>query len=188
MRIIAGEYKGRSLKTTTGPGLRPAMSKVREALFSMLEARGLIWESTRVLDLFAGTGSLGFEALSRGAQQVTFVEMASYAARTIAANASMLGVDSHRYSVSQQDVAQFLVKGKPSPYTLIFIDPPYKLNSLNRTIHQLIKYSWLTETTIINAEVEARLKIQPENIHEDIELTDDRAYGQTRVLLWKMKA
>lgn len=188
MRIIAGEYKGRSLKTTTGPGLRPAMAKVREALFSMLEARGVVWEESTVLDLFAGTGSLGFEALSRGASRVTFVEMAPYAAKTIAANAAMLGVDQHRYGVIQQDVSQFLIKNRPASFSLVFIDPPYKLNTLTKTVHQLIKYNWLAPQAIVNAEVEARLKIQPDTLHENLELTDDRAYGQTRVLLWTVKA
>ena len=188
MRIIAGEYKGRSLKTTTGPGLRPAMAKVREALFSMLEARGVIWRQTHVLDLYAGTGSLGFEALSRGASHVTFIEKAPYAAKTIEANAALLGVEEHRLNVSQQDVSQFLIKGKSRPYSLVFIDPPYQLNTLAKTVHQLLKYNWLAENAIINAEVEARLKIQPETLHEELELLDDRAYGQTRVVLWTMKA
>ncbi len=188
MKIISGEYKGRSLKTTTGPGLRPAMAKVREALFSMLEARGVIWAQTNVLDLYAGTGSLGFEALSRGASQVTFVEKAPYAAKTIMANADLLGVEGHRVNVVQQDVAQFLIKGKARPYSLVFIDPPYQLNTLTKTVHQLIKYNWLAENAIVNAEVEARLKIQPETLHEQLELLDDRAYGQTRVVLWTAKA
>ncbi len=70
MKIIAGALKGRTLKTLTGPaGYRPAMGKVRESLFSLLEARGVIWAESIVLDLFAGSGSLAFEAVSRGAKK-----------------------------------------------------------------------------------------------------------------------
>lgn len=70
MRIIAGALGGRNLKTVEGPGYRPATAKVREAIFSMLSSRGVVWSGLRVLDLFAGSGSLSFEALSRGAQEV----------------------------------------------------------------------------------------------------------------------
>ena len=74
MRIIAGALGGRNLKTVEGPGYRPATAKVREAIFSMLSSRGVVWSGLRVLDLFAGSGSLSFEALSRGAQEVCLVE------------------------------------------------------------------------------------------------------------------
>ena len=67
MRIIAGEYRGRHIRTGEGPGYRPATGKVRESLFSMLESQGVDWGGTRVADIFAGSGSLGMEALSRGA-------------------------------------------------------------------------------------------------------------------------
>lgn len=71
MKIIAGALKGRTLKTVTGPGYRPAMGKVRESLFSLLEARGVVWAESIILDLFAGSGSLAFEAISRGAKRPT---------------------------------------------------------------------------------------------------------------------
>ena len=74
MRIISGSCRGRVLQTVTGPGYRPAMGKVRESLFSMLEARGVVWGAVRFLDVFAGSGSLGFEALSRGAVFADFIE------------------------------------------------------------------------------------------------------------------
>lgn len=115
MRIIAGQYKGRSLKTTTGPGFRPAMGKVREALFSMLEARGVDWPEARVLDLFAGSGSLGFEALSRGAAKVGFVEAASYAVKVIEANAGLLDVERERIAVWREDALKLLSRRPEAP-------------------------------------------------------------------------
>ena len=187
MRIIAGSYKGRSLKTTTGPGFRPAMGKVREALFSMLEARGVDWPGARVLDLFAGSGSLGFEALSRGAEAACFVESAPYAAKVIAANADMLGVEPGRVSVIQQDALKALARPPAARFQVVFIDPPYQLNVLGAALNALVKYRWVSAGGVINAEVEARLPFDPETAHPDLELLADRAYGQTRVILWRVQ-
>ena len=86
MRIISGRLGGRTLKTVEGEGYRPAMSKTREALFSMLAARGLVWSTARVLDLFAGSGSLAFEAISRGAPHALLVENSVQAMRCLQAN------------------------------------------------------------------------------------------------------
>jgi len=186
MRIIAGAHKGRTLKTTTGPGFRPAMGKVREALFSMLEARGINWPQVRVLDLFAGSGSLGFEALSRGAAQVCFVESAPYAAKVIAANADLLGVAPDRVSLRREEAAKVLSRKVEQPYDLVFIDPPYNLDVLKSTVSALIKNAWVLSGAVINAEVEARRSFDPAALHPDLELLADRAYGQTRVILWTM--
>ena len=188
MRIIAGSYKGRVLKTTTGPGFRPAMGKVREALFSMLEARGVDWRDARVLDLFAGSGSLGFEALSRGAGQVCFVESASYAAKVIAANARLLGVEPGRVVIRQEDAAKALARRPEAPYSVVFIDPPYRLDLLAAMLSSLVKHGWAGQEAIINAEVESKLPFDPETAHPSLELLADRTYGQTRVILWNMNA
>jgi len=186
MRIIAGAYKGRTLKTTTGPGFRPAMGKVREALFSMLEARGVNWPVAQVLDLFAGSGSLGFEALSRGAAQVCFVESAPYAAKIIAANAELLGVEPDRVSLRREEAAKVLARRAENAYDVVFIDPPYNLDVLRSTLSALIRQGWALPGAIINAEVEAKQPFDPEHAHPDLELLADRAYGQTRVILWNM--
>ena len=184
MRIIAGAYKGRNLKTTTGPGLRPAMGKVREALFSMLEARGVRWPEARVLDLFAGGGSLGFEALSRGAAHVTFVESAPYAAKVIEKNAELLGVEVERCVLRQEEAGKTLARRPALPFSVVFIDPPYEMNVLGHTIHQLLKNRWVAPSGIINAEVEARRPFAAEDAHPGLTLIGDHAYGQTRVILW----
>lgn len=186
MKIISGMYRGRTLKTTTGPGFRPAMGKVREALFSMLEARGVDWQQARILDLFAGSGSLGFEALSRGAQEVCFVEAAPYAAKVIAANAELLGVPAGRVDIRQGEAASTLSRRPREPYSVIFIDPPYKMDVLGHTLDKAINNGWIVEGGIINAEVEAKLPFDPEKAHKRLELVADRSYGQTRVILWTL--
>ena len=101
MRIISGRLGGRNLKTVEGEGYRPAMGKTREALFSMLAARGIDWYSARVLDLFAGSGSLAFEAISRGAEHALLVEMAPQAVRCLKANIAAL----KQYLDSAQPIA-----------------------------------------------------------------------------------
>lgn len=186
MRIISGAYRGRSLKTTTGPGFRPAMGKVKEALFSMLEARGADWPEAEVLDLFAGSGSLGFEALSRGARRVCFVESAPYAAKVIAANAEILGVEKNRISVEQEDASKLLARRPPQSFNVTFIDPPYEMQILENILKSLLKNEWAVTGGLINAEVEARQRIEPGTIHPSLELLADRAYGQTRVLVWSV--
>lgn len=184
MRIIAGELRGRNLKTTAGPGYRPAMGKVRQALFSMLEARGIIWPDTRVLDLFAGSGSLGFEALSRGAAYVEFVEASAKAAALIEANAQTFAIDPERYRVRKDEVRPVLAKRCPAPFTVVFIDPPYGKDLLKPSVVSLLRGDWLAEGGILNAEVEDRLVFDPETLNPELTCIADRAYGQTRVVLW----
>ena len=187
MRIIAGDYKRRVLKTTTGPGFRPAMGIVREALFSMLEARGVVWQTTRGLDLFAGSGSLGFEALSRGATHMAFVENGVKPAAIIRENAVLLGIEDARFTLHQNEVGKVLGKRPALPVSLVFIDPPYRMDVLARTLRALLKNGWVEDGAIINAEIEARTPFSPEKAHENLIPLDDRAYGQTRVLLWQVK-
>ena len=124
MRIIAGKYKGRILKTGFGPGYRPATGKVRESLFSMLESLGLAWRETNVLDVFAGSGSLGFEALSRGCVRVVFVEKSASACRVLRENICRLGVRG-KCSINQKDALAFLAAPGSVPFGLVFADPPY---------------------------------------------------------------
>jgi 16S rRNA (guanine966-N2)-methyltransferase len=186
MRIIAGTCKGRSLKTTTGPGFRPAMGKVREALFSMLEARGVDWPAVGVIDLFAGSGSLGFEAMSRGAAHVTFVESAPYAAKVIAANAEHLGFGPDRFDIRPDAVAKVLAARSGRIYDVAFIDPPYELRVLGPVLRALVNNGWLAPGALVNAEVETRAPFSPEGAHPELSLEADRAYGQTRVILWRL--
>ena len=187
MRIIAGEYRGRNLKTTTGPGYRPAMGKVRGALFSMLESRGISWSGARVLDLFAGSGSLGFEALSRGAAQVSFVEALPRAAALIRENAGKLGVAPERYQVLTEEVGKVLGKRPHAPFDVIFIDPPYGKNLMSPAIKAILRQGWLAENGILNAEVEGGLKFDPNKEYPGLAVVADRRYGQTRLVLWSIQ-
>jgi len=182
MQIISGKYKRRQIKTIEGPGYRPAMAKVKESLFSLLFSRGIDWENTSVLDLFAGSGSLGFEALSRGAKSVLFVEKDKRASICLQKNVESLGVQGES-SIITDDVLKYVAKFPRQTFSLVFIDPPYAENFLARTLGHLLRKNWLEPGAFVIAEVEKHLKIDTASYPElDLEL--DRKYGQTRIIVW----
>jgi 16S rRNA (guanine(966)-N(2))-methyltransferase RsmD len=122
IRIIAGEFKGRRLVVPAGRRLRPTAERVREALFSILGSR---LAGARVLDAYAGTGALGFEALSRGAGEVVFVESDRAAARLLRDNAERLGVASRSAVREVEAVAWLEGSAGGAEFALILADPPY---------------------------------------------------------------
>jgi 16S rRNA (guanine966-N2)-methyltransferase len=128
MRIIAGRFRGRALQTPEGHLTRPSTARTRESLFSLVDAR-LYLDGAEVLDLFAGTGALGLEAISRGAALVTFVEFDPEVLAVCRANAEMLGVAEHCLFV-QGDAVSFLRRYGGPPFDLIMADPPYQLEAL----------------------------------------------------------
>jgi 16S rRNA (guanine966-N2)-methyltransferase len=121
VRVIAGEFGGRRLTAPSGSDTRPTSDRVREALFSILGPL----DGARVLDLFAGSGALGLEALSRGAASAAFVERAPAALRALKANLEALGVDAR---VHARDVRSYLrdARAAGDTYDLLFLDPPYR--------------------------------------------------------------
>lgn len=123
MRVIAGTYRGRRLRAPRGRATRPTSDRVREAVFSIIGPL----EGAAVLDLFAGTGALGIEALSRGAQSVVFVEREPAALRALRANLRSLGVDADRAQVRAVDALAALgsAAARGEAYDLVLIDPPY---------------------------------------------------------------
>jgi len=181
LRIIAGSCRGRTLKTVSGPGYRPAMSKVRESLFSMLESRGVVWSGgIRVLDLFAGSGSLGFEALSRGAELAVFVETGQTAAACLSANARLLGLED-RCRILTEDARRVSARRPPDPFDVIFVDPPYGQDLLGPVMRNLLRLDWLATGGFLAAEVEKGLPLPPA---PGLEMDTERRYGQTRIVLW----
>jgi 16S rRNA (guanine966-N2)-methyltransferase len=186
MRIIAGKYKGRKIKTCFGPGYRPATGRVRESLFSMLEARGMFWPEAAVLDVFAGSGSLGLESLSRGARKVVFWEKNARAANSIRANLRLFDIPETRAEVLCTDVFKILVRDAESSFDLVFIDPPYGKDMLVPALQGLIAHGWINEHALIVAEVENRLELG-HLFRENLTLLKDKFFGQTRIYIWEKK-
>ena len=183
MRIISGSFGGRALRTAEGPGYRPATAKVRGAVFSMLESRGVVWGGVSVLDLFAGSGSLGFEAASRGAPTVCFVEKAPPALEALRRSAEGFDLAPPRCRIVAEDVARFLRARPEKPFDVVFIDPPYGENRLAPTVKALLKGGWAAAEGFVLAEVEHRLRVDIAD--PALNLLLDRTYGQTRILLWQ---
>ena len=128
MRIIAGQLRGRELRAPPGLLTRPSTDRVREALFNLVTHRVAL-QGARVLDTFAGTGALGLEAISRGAQHVVFVELNRRTLQSARMNAMRLGV-ADQCVFLRQDAVRFLERGGEVRYRVIFADPPYELPNL----------------------------------------------------------
>jgi 16S rRNA (guanine966-N2)-methyltransferase len=139
MRIIAGEWRGRPLAAPPGRSTRPTADRVRETLFSMLASRLGAFDELRVADLFAGSGALGFEALSRGAASATFVENDREAVAAIKANAAALGA-AERVTVLGGSA---LSLPRSQPFELIFADPPYDPGAGTRAVEAVTTADWL---------------------------------------------
>ena len=131
VRIIAGEWRGRLIAFPAAPGLRPTPDRVRETLFNWL---GQDLTGKRCLDLFAGSGALGFEALSRGAREVVFVERSAPIRRAIAANTERLGA--RRMRLIAGDALEFAAT-TPERFDIVFVDPPYGSGLAEAALRQL---------------------------------------------------
>ena len=126
MRIIAGEFRGRILKGPTGGRTRPTSDRLRETLFNILAPR--IGDDTRVLDLCAGTGAIGIEALSRGAEFVTFVDKSRRACALIEENLDLLDIDESKTEVLALPAENFSSRKHDAGWDIVFYDPPYDTN------------------------------------------------------------
>jgi 16S rRNA (guanine966-N2)-methyltransferase len=182
VRIVAGVAGGRRLAVPPS-GTRPTSDRVREAVFSTLQARRDL-EGARVLDLYAGSGALGLEALSRGAAHVRFVESDRRAAAVVRRNVEALGLggpDGNAVQVTAADVAVVLRSGADQPYDVVLADPPYALSdgALGAVLSALIKGGWLAPAALIIVErsVRASPPAWPEGVFELM----NRRYGDTTV-------
>jgi 16S rRNA (guanine966-N2)-methyltransferase len=173
MRVIAGRYRGRTLKAPPGSSTRPTSDRVREALFSILGARAV---DARVLDLFAGSGALGIEALSRGASEATFVDDAVPAVQAIRANLKTLRAWG---DVRKADALKFLA-AEPGSYDLVFLDPPYReAERLAGKLSEALP-GVLAEEALVVAESDRRAPLALQ-----LPLRDERRYGDTLLRLYE---
>ena len=123
MRVIAGAYKGRNLKSPPSMNVRPTSDRLRETLFNVIAPR---IEDARFLDLCAGSGAVGIEALSRGASYVTFVDRSRRSCTLIESNIELCRIGEDQQAIYCSDVYEFLRQTRAEPWNIIFFDPPYK--------------------------------------------------------------
>ncbi|ENG4183978.1 16S rRNA (guanine(966)-N(2))-methyltransferase [Providencia alcalifaciens] len=149
IRIIGGKWRGRKLPVRDSEGLRPTTDRIKETLFNWLMP---VIRDARCLDCFAGSGALGFEALSRFAQTVTFIELDKQNAQLLAENKTRLRADNA--SVVNNNTLNILNQSG-APFDVVFIDPPFRKGLLNETIQLLEKNQWLAEESWVYIESEA---------------------------------
>jgi 16S rRNA (guanine966-N2)-methyltransferase len=187
MRVIAGKYRGRPLRSLRGAEIRPTSDRLRETLFNVLTAgnptalEGTVW-----LDLFAGTGAVGIEALSRGAKQVYFVESALPAAKLIEQNAQSLGI-AEGYSVVRDDLlgAIWRLQRERVAADVVFLDPPYRMKQVYKeTLTALADSSLVWAMSLVIAEHEK--KFDPEEEFGSLRRVRKLTQGNTALSFYRI--
>lgn len=179
MRIIAGQWRGRKITAPPGEGTRPTADRTRETLFSMLVSRLGTFEGLRVADLFAGSGALGLEALSRGAAHCLFAEQDAVALRAIRANIDHLGAR------DQCDVRASSVLTLPiarEPLDLILLDPPYGSGAGAVALERLNRLGWIGPATWVSLETGAK----EDAAVRSLEVMAERKVGKARITLLRL--
>ena len=176
MRIIAGEWRGRRLVAPAGIATRPTADRARETLFSMLASRLGSFAGLRVADLFAGSGALGLEALSRGAAHATFVEIDRNAVKAIEANVAALGA---RDRTSLRAISAAALPAS-EPFDLIFADAPYAPGSGTAVAAGVAKAGWLADGGWMAIETHRGDSVAPP---EGWDIDAERDVGRARITL-----
>jgi len=183
IRVISGTAKGRRLKLVPGDTTRPIMDRVKEALFSII---GYDIVDARFIDLFSGTGSVGIEALSRGAEKVVFVELARQAIRTIQDNLKVTRLE-EKATIRKADVLELLKQQAPAiPYDFIYIAPPQYKQLWLATLNAIDNNpDWVGEDTTIIVQIDPKERTEVEFRH--FEAYDLRRYGKTVLWFFSLK-
>jgi len=179
MRIITGKLKGRKIKIPEGLGVRPTTDRAKESIYNFIDVRRY-FSGKKVLDLFAGSGNLGFEAISRGVEQVTFVELNPDYIAHIERTARDFGVE-NQIRTRTADVIEFL-SGPPIPFDFIFCDPPYDLPRMDGLIDTVLSNGWLTEHGWFILEHDQR-----HDFSEHEHCFFNRSYGRTIVSIFQVQ-
>jgi 16S rRNA (guanine966-N2)-methyltransferase len=181
MRIVAGKYRGARIEAPKGLATRPTSDRVRQALFNVLEhgpAR-FEFEGARVLDLFAGTGALGLEALSRGARYAVFIEADAAARGAIRCNAEALGLTGVT-KIWRRDATKLGPAGTLLPFHLIFCDPPYGQGLGEQALASAVEGGWADKGAVVVLEERADAEIAWPAPFAEI---DRRRYGDTQIAI-----
>jgi len=180
MRVISGTARGKKLVSLEGLETRPTLDRVKEALFNVLQ---FDIKNANILDLFSGSGALGIEALSRGAEKAVLCDFSKKAYEVIAKNveATKLKDKSKLLNKDYLEVLKFLKK-ESEKFNIIFLDPPYKTDYIYKSIEKIIEYDLLAEEGIIVAETDDENKIEEIKKIQNIEIYDARKYGIVNII------
>jgi 16S rRNA (guanine966-N2)-methyltransferase len=181
MRIIAGQYRGRTLTTVRDLSVRPTTDRAKQTISDILSSR-LRFEGLEVLDLFAGSGSLGLEALSRGARHAVFVDKSPQSLSALESNIAALGCE-EKCSVYTAEVFWFLKNTKRS-FDIAFVDPPYRLDTVAELPSALYASSVVKEGTFVIMEYSKATAVEPSEAEYEIAR---KLFGQTVILILKAR-
>lgn len=180
MRVISGTARGKKLISLEGLETRPTLDRVKEALFNILQ---FDIKNANILDLFSGSGALGIEALSRGAEKAVLCDSSKKACEVIGKNieATRVKNKSNLLNKDYLEVLEFLKK-ESEKFNIIFLDPPYKTDYIFKSIEKIIEYDLLAEEGIIVAETDDEDKIEEIKKIQNIEIYDARKYGIVNII------
>ena len=180
MRIVGGKHRGRRIAAPPGNTVRPTSERAREALFNILAhgrfATAPVFEDARVLDVFAGTGAFGLEALSRGARFAAFLEKDRQARDVLATNVTALGESGRTRLLAADATAPPRADG---PYDLVFVDPPYRSGLAAPALEALSRAGWIAPDALVVVELAARGGFEPPQGFTPLE---ERRYGAGRLV------
>jgi 16S rRNA (guanine966-N2)-methyltransferase len=178
MRVVGGRLKGRALKTPTSREIRPTSDRLRETIFDILAHRHVgRLEGARVVDLFAGTGALAIEALSRGANFALLVDSGTEARALLRANVEALGLGGVT-RIWRADATALGRAPSAPPFDLAFLDPPYDRGMVGPALESLLSGGWLAADSLVVVEESAKVAILAP---DGLELADERTYGDTKL-------
>lgn len=179
MRIISGKYRGKNLITPQDHNVRPTSDRAREAVFSILYSLLGGVTQKKVLDVFAGTGAFGFEALSRGASKVCFIDQNT---KLVCKNLSLFSNEKEKVSVIKADVLR--LPTAKEMYDVVFLDAPYDQGLNEKALEQLALKGFLSNNTLCIVETRYNEEL---NLSPSFELTDERVYGMAKVRFYVFK-
>ena len=184
MRIVGGKNKGQQITAPASLDTRPTSDRVRESIFNILAhgIAGFELEGARVLDLFAGSGALGLEALSRGARFAQFVEEASPARGSIRRNADQMGIIG-QCKIWRRDVSRLGPCAPLQPFDLVFADPPYGKGLASKALVNLVEGKWIAPGGVIVIEEAAGIQI---DVPDGLDIVSTRDYGGTQVVVMRV--
>ena len=185
MRIIAGRLRGRALVAPADQSVRPTSDRTREAVFNILAhgAAAVSLDGVRVIDLFAGTGALGLEAVSRGAAYALFVEDSADARGLIRENVENLGLTGCT-RIFRRDATDLGPSSQLGQFGLAFLDPPYGKGLADKALASLVAGAWLTQDAVVVVEERAGVDV---TWPAGLSLLEQRSYGDTQVLFLRVQ-
>ena len=178
MRIIGGKYRGKKLFSPETIGVRPTSDRVRESIFNIIRSRlGGILDNCSVLDVFAGTGALGLEALSNGVSDVCFIDIDT---TSVTKNANLFSNEKANIKIMKSDVTK--ISRATKAYDILFMDAPYKQSISASTLSKLAENGWLAPDALCIVEVE---RTEDVILPENFEFLDERRYGIAKIIIAK---